>query len=127
MVLYKIIGFAVVGIMAATIMKKAKNEYALVISLFVGLALTFYSVSIIEPVVQYLKEIGSGSSASEYINIMFKSCAIAVISSIASDLCADAGEKTIGVRIEMCGKCIILAYSLPLLKAVFENIGKMLS
>ena len=58
----------------------------------------------------------------EYISILIKVIVIAYICEFAVQFCADAGEKAIGAKIELAGRVLILAASLPILENLLRLI-----
>lgn len=123
---FRIIGFCITGLIATVILKRQKDDYGTVLSLFLTVTLTICAIGILEPCIAYLKYLGKGSSVSEYLTLIFKSCGIGLITSISSDICKDCGESALGNKIELCGKCLLISLSLPLLKQVFEETAKIL-
>lgn len=119
---YKIIGFAVLGLFAVTVMRRMKDEYALFISLFCGMTLACSAVGIAEPVFEYF----SSMSAKGYMSYIFKASGIALITTFAADLCRDFGESSLSGKVELCGKAVILAMCLPLFKSVFQSIAELI-
>lgn len=115
---YKIIGFAVLGVFAVTVMRKMKDEYAVFISLFCGTALTASAIGILKPVLEYFSSLGSGA----YTSYIFKSTGVAVITAVSAGLCRDFGEGSLASRLEACGKAVILTMCLPLLKGIFKSV-----
>lgn len=123
---YKIIGFAVTGLILITVLKRMKEEYASLVSLLLCVGLTVCAVGILAPVIDYLKTLGENTSAGNLFTLLFKACGIAVLTSLAADICRDSGESALGAKVELCGKCTILALSLPLLRSVFEQTFRIL-
>ena len=117
----KIIGFAITALTATILFKRMKEEYALFISLVTSISLTLTAFMILEPVITYIGSIGETVQAENHAALIMKSAGIAVITGIASDLCKDSGETSLGNRLELCGKALILSLSLPLIKNVFDN------
>lgn len=118
---YKIIGFAVIGLVFMLVLRRMKEEYAVFLSLFVCTGLTVCAMGILSPAVNYLRSLGENTGIGPLFTIMFKSAGIAVITCIAADVCRDSGESALGGKVELCGKCTILALCLPLVRAVFEE------
>ena len=52
--------------------------------------------------------------------------AVAYVTDFTAQLCRDAGEATIGSKVELAGKVIIFCLAMPVLKAVLELIGSLL-
>jgi len=123
---YKIIGFSVTGLIIILVMRRMKDEYAYFISLLLGTSLMVCAVGILAPVIEYLRDISDRAGNASYLSILFKTAGIALITTLASDMCRDCGETSLSSKVEMCGKSTILLLSLPLLKSVFEGAFDML-
>lgn len=124
----KIIGIALVSIIMAVLLKGYRPEISLAVSL-TAMAVMF---SIISP---YLKTaLGSFINLSEqiglnmkYMAIIIKVIGIAYITQIAVEMCRDAGENALGTKVEICGKIVIIAMSMPVIYELFEVISEVVS
>jgi len=117
---------SVVGLIAIVVIKRIKEEYALFISLFISILLMIAAISYIEPVFGYIQSIKVlNESTSYYIKLMIKCSSCAMLCSFGSELCRDCGENSLGSKIELCGKCIIISLCLPLVKTVFDYVSKL--
>ncbi len=122
----KIAGFALIGLVAVLLLRRMKDEYAHFTALFVCVALTASAVGVLAPVIEYLNNVGEQTSLTGMFSLMFKSCGVAVITTLAASLCKDSGETALAAKVELCGKSMILAMSLPLIKQVFDEALKIL-
>lgn len=120
MSLYKIFGYAVLGLMLILVLRRLKEEYAPLVSLLLGIGFTVCAMGILAPTVEYLRAL-TGNANEELFTLLFKSAGIAVITTLAADLCRDCGETALAGKTELCGKSVILALCLPLLKSVFTQ------
>ena len=124
----KIIGIALVSVIMAVLLKGYRPEISLAVSL-TAMAVMF---SIISP---YLKTaLGSFINLSEqiglnmkYMAIIIKVIGIAYITQIAVEMCRDAGENALGTKVEICGKIVIIAMSMPVIYELFEVISEVVS
>ncbi len=57
---------------------------------------------------------------NEYILLLIKVLLISVVCSIASEICADSGNKAIAFCVDLAGRVSIVLLALPLLKAIFQ-------
>lgn len=121
MSLYKIFGYAVLGLMLILVLRRLKEEYAPPVSLLLGIGFTVCAMGILAPTVEYLRTLTGNTDESELFTLLFKSAGIAVITTLAADLCRDCGETALAGKTELCGKSVILALCLPLLKSVFTQ------
>lgn len=79
------------------------------------------------PMMEEISEIFSAAGISDsYLSLVFKAAAICLITQITSGLCTDSGETAIASAAEMWGRGAIMFISLPLVKAILEQIGALL-
>lgn len=126
MSLYKIFGFLILGLFSILLFRRLKEEYASFIAVFVGLTLAACAFEIMEPVVAYLGRLDSFAETKDLFARMFKASGIAVLCTLAGDICRDCGESALAGKIELCGKSVILVLCLPLLETVFESVLALL-
>ncbi len=117
----KILGFAVISLTAVMLFRRMKEEYAVFISLFSGIALTISAISILSPVISEITSFCDSQHIKPYVPVVLKSAGVAIITTVGTDLCRDAGEQALGSKLELCGKALILSLALPLVKNVFDN------
>ena len=124
----KIIGIALVSVIMAVLLKGYRPEISLAVSL-TAMAVMFFMIS------PYLKTaLGSFINLSEqiglnmkYMAIIIKVIGIAYITQIAVEMCRDAGENALGTKVEICGKIVIIAMSMPVIYELFEVISEVVS
>lgn len=68
----------------------------------------------------------SAGISDSYLALIFKAAAICMITQITSELCRDSGETAIASAAELWGRGAVTFMSLPLVKAVLEQIGSLL-
>ena len=61
-----------------------------------------------------------------FFPVILKVLAVAYVTDFTAQLCRDAGEATIGSKVELAGKVIIFCLAMPVLTAVLELIGSLL-
>ena len=58
--------------------------------------------------------------------MILKGLAVAYITDFTAQLCRDAGEASIGSKVELAGKIIIFYLAMPILTAILELIKTLL-
>jgi stage III sporulation protein AD len=121
---------AVVGIIGALLalsLKSVRPEIAILISLATGIVIL---ADISTSLVMIFKTLGNVAEANgingQYFKIATKACIIAYITQFSSQLCKDAGEGAIGVKIEFAGKISIVVMALPVVSGFLEAISDLL-
>ena len=122
----KISGIALIIIILSSVLKQTKPEFSIII-------ISVASVVIFGLMFKYVEEIYLALNdyffmfgiSNIYLNIVFKTLVIAYLCEFTSSLCRDSGESALGVKIELAGKVIIVALSMPLFKELLNTITKM--
>lgn len=116
----KIVALALFGLFVIVTVKRFNADSAFGISCLLGVGITVFSLGILLPVFDYIKELEEGMQLKGYPTILFKSAGVCLLCSCAAELCRDSGENSLGSQIELAGKCTLTALSLPLIKTVFD-------
>ena len=86
------------------------------------LALTY-----LEPVLEFLRELEYLSSLqTDMLGILMKAAGIGLVAEIASLICTDAGNASLGKTLQLLATGVILCLSLPILRTMLELIRKIL-
>ena len=126
MEILKISGLAFAIITISAILKQTKPEFAIQVVLIATVLLFTFALSLSTTVYDYILQLCNLSGIkSEYLKIVFKIIAISYISEFTASLCRDAGESAVAVKIEMVGKLIITASSLPVFKELISLLSGM--
>lgn len=117
------VGAGVIGAVLSVVIKQYKPEFSIYISLLAGMFILKAAVSAISPALDSLAGlIADADIDTQYGDILVKSLAVCYITQLASESCADAGEKAIGSKIEFAGKCAIVLIALPLFTQLTDII-----
>lgn len=122
-IIIKVAAVGITGAILAVTLKDCKKEF----SLFIGIASGIVILSLLMDSLSRIRDlfaamITEAGISGEYIGIMVKIIIISYICEFAVQFCADAGEKAIGSKIELAGRVLILAASLPIIENLFSLI-----
>ena len=127
MEIIKVIGIGLLALIIIVILRQYKPEYAIYISLIAGVLILTFSLSQITDIVHLLKDMASKANMnSQFLGIILRITGIAILTEFAVSVCEDAGEKSIGHKIDLGGKMIIISLSLPIMTSLLETILKVL-
>lgn len=127
MEIIKIVTFAFIALILIIVLKDSKKEVALQLSLAVGIAIFLFMVTKITGILQFLQSLALKANIDfVYLDTILKILGIAYLTSFCSEICKDAGEGTLGAKVEFAGKILILALAIPILMAVLQSILKIL-
>lgn len=123
----KIIGVGLIGLIIIIIMKQYKPDFVIYVSLIVGTIILFMIMDKLNGIIEILTNLSNKASInSEFLVILLKITGIAFLTEFAVSICNDSGETAIANKIDLGGKIIIIAISIPIISALLELIIKIL-
>ena len=121
------VGAGIIGAVLSVVLRQYKAEFSIYITLITGMLMLGAAVTAVKPVIEtvsgYLQIADPDTS---YADVLIKSLAVCYITQMASDSCADAGEKSIAAKIELAGKFAIVLLALPVFDRLMEVIKQLL-
>lgn len=127
MELLKITAVALAGVMTAALLKSVNRDISIYV-VFSTVIIIFLSViDRLADIFTFLEDMyDSVAYGRTFFPVMIKVLAVAYITDLTAQLCKDAGEGAIGSKVELAGKVIIFAVSMPVLTAILEMISSLL-
>lgn len=103
------------------------KELAVLLSLAVCCLIIAAAGQFVRPVVGFLEGLQNiGHLENDYLAVLLKVVGIAFLTEVASLVCTDAGNATLGKTLQMLGSCVILWLSIPLLTGLLDMIQNIL-
>lgn len=125
-IIIKIAAAGIIGAVLAVTVKEYKKEFALFIGIGSGIVIIGLLLDSIGRIRDLFAAMVTAAGISgEYVSIIVKVIIISYICEFAVQFCADAGEKAIGSKIELAGRILILAASLPIIENLFSLITNL--
>ena len=127
MEILQIAGIAVSGMIMVSLVRIFKPEFAIYIVVATVIVILILCVTQLTAVFQFLKSVYNDMSyGKEYFPIIIKVLVVAYLADFTAQLCNDAGETSIGSKVELAGKIIIFYLSLPILVSILELVNSMI-
>lgn len=125
--LVKIAAVGLIGAIASLQIKKHSPDLAVLTAISAGIIILVFIADYLYGVVDYLKEFFSdtGTDAS-ILKLIVKVIVVAYAVEFASSSVKDLGESSLSEKILLAGKIIILSFSLPVIKSVFDLIVSLI-
>lgn len=128
MEIIKIVSFALISVFIVSIFRGRREDLAIQISLVCGILIFLTMLSKISAVLSLLQEISNKANIDMvYMSTIFKILGIAYLATFCSEICKDAGEGSIGAKVEFAGKILILVLAIPILLGVLQTILKIMN
>lgn len=123
MLLAKIIFIAVITVILSIIISKFNPEFKVYITAIFGIIVVFMLFKELRGYIQELMDIfAKYDIKTEYFSTILKIVGIAYICDFISLLCKDLNYESVGKKVEIAGKMIILIYSIDVIKVFLDQI-----
>ena len=109
------------------VLRQENKSFALILSLLAGMFVFYIILPELSKILLALDNLSQNLSIkSDYIVILLKAIGIAYICEFSAQICCDAGEKSLASKIELAGKILIMAISIPILDDLLEIITNII-
>ena len=127
MEIIKIIGVGLISLIIIIILKQYKPDFAIYISILAGAIILLLVMDKLSGIASLLSSIQNKANINnQFLVILLKITGIAFLTEYASSICKDAGESAIATKIDLGGKVLIIAISIPIIQALLELIIKIM-
>ena len=127
MEIFKIIGVGLLICIISIIIKQIKPEFYLIILLAGGAIMVLMLAGEIKKIIDYFLTIFSKTNLElSLFSSILKILGVGYITEFASSICVDSGCSSIGDKIAIAGKIIILYLSLPVITNLLNIIIDLL-
>ena len=118
----KIIGIAFLAVIIIIILKQYRPEFAMYVSIIAGALIIFMSIGKLDGIIKLLNTISNSTKVNgQFLGILLKITGIAFLTEFAVSICKDSGETAIASKVDMGGKIIIIAISVPIISSLVET------
>ena len=123
----KIIGVALVTVFATMLVKQAKPEIAMLISIAGSILIIVMAVNTLSGVISSFYKIFQVTGVdATLLTPLFKIVAIGYIAEFSANICQDAGAGSVADKVLFSAKLIILVIALPIVTTVVDMVVALL-
>nr|WP_269206168.1 stage III sporulation protein AD [Capillibacterium thermochitinicola] len=109
-----------------TILRREYEEYAVLLSVLVGVIILLRLIGRLTELVRVFTYLAQKAQVQpDYLATIFKVMGVAYLAGFGAQICKDAGESALGLRLELAGKIIILFMAVPVMVAIFEMVLRL--
>lgn len=121
--IFSVIAIGLVSCILAITLIRNHPEISLVLSICAGVVILMMILPQVNGILSLIRSMAKEAGMEEgYLTIVLKSAGVACLTSIASSICKDAGQSSIGMKIELAGRIAILLLGLPVIEHFFRLI-----
>lgn len=119
----QVVGFGVMATIFILFIRQNRPEIAQLLSIAVGIALIFYLLGYLRLIVEIVTDLALEADVNPvFLRTLLRVIGVAYLAEFGAQICRDAGEGNIAMKIEFAGKLIILVMTVPVLISVMESI-----
>lgn len=109
------------------VLDRQQKDISVLVTIGACLMAGAMALSYLEPVVEFLKELDrAGELPGAYLELLLKAVGVGLTAELAGLICADAGKASLGKALQTLGSAAILYLTMPMLRAMFTMIQKIL-
>ncbi len=123
----KIVGIGLISLVIIIIIKQYKPEFAVYVSLAASILILMLVFDKLFNVINLLNNLANKTAINTtFITLLIKITGIAILTEFAVSICKDCGESAIANKIDIGGKIMIVAVSVPIISSLLETVIKVL-
>lgn len=116
MEILQVVGFALVAAVLAVALRREKPEIALLVGLGAGALVFLAFAGKIGTILTVIEGVAQRAGLNLlYLEVLLKIVGIAYLAEFGAQLCRDAGEGALAVKVEFAAKILILLLALPVI------------
>ena len=126
-VIFKIVAIGLITCVASLIIKPIRNDFAIIISIVGGIIIVVMLLGYLTGIFDTLKDIiGITNLNSSLYTILLKIIGIGYLIEFTAGICNDTGNGSLGDKILLGRKIIIMVMALPIITNILEIIMELL-
>lgn len=127
MVIWQIVGLALLASIFIILIREQRPELAFLLSLVTGLIILNLILDQVGVVVNLLQQIAEKARIDLlYFNTIIKIIGIAYIGEFGAEITRDSGETALASKIELATKIIIMILAIPIMISLIETIVELI-
>ena len=127
MQIFQVIGLAILGAVLLAFLRQTRSDLAVVLSAALGIVIFLMVVSNLAYFVEVMSDLAAKAGVNRlYLDTVLRVIGVAYLASFGGQVCRDAGEGDLATKVELAGKGLILAMSVPLMFALLDLVLRIL-
>lgn len=126
-IIFKIIAVGLITCLATIIIKPIRSDFSIIIAIAGGLIILFMIINYLTDVFDAFKNIIniSGLNSNLY-KLLLKIIGVGYLIEFTAGICTDTGNQSLGDKVLLGGKIIIMVMALPIVTSILEIIMELL-
>ncbi|MEG1501357.1 MAG: stage III sporulation protein AD [Clostridiales bacterium] len=126
--LFSWIGLAILGSLVAIFLKESKlPAIGLLVALTVGIIIFLGILPKLSQLLQMFVNLAQKARLNTfYMSLIFRILGIAYIGEFGAQICRDAGQGAIALKVELAAKIIIMLMAMPIMASILQSIIRLI-
>ncbi len=125
--IFSIIAVGIIGALLSVAVKNYRPEYGVAVGVCTGVIIMLFVTENIFTSVRAIRELLEKTGIDmEYFSVILKVTGISYITRFGAELCRDAGENAIAMKIDTAGKICVMVLTIPIISGFLNIIIGML-
>jgi len=119
----QVVGFGVIAAVLIIFIRQSRPDIAYLLSVGAGIVIVAYLLGYLKLIIDVITELALEAEINTvFLRTLLRVIGVAYLAEFGAQICRDAGEGGIALKIEFAGKIIILVMAIPVIVAVLEGI-----
>ena len=124
---FKIVAIGLITCVATLIVKPIRNDFAILIAITGGIIILALLLNYLTDIFSYLNKIITTTGISNNLyKLLLKIVGIGYLIEFTSGICNDTGNSSLGDKVLLGGKIIIMVMAMPIVTSILQIIMELL-
>lgn len=121
------VGITLVAVILITLLRENRPEMAILLSVVVGIIIFLKIAGALFELVRIFDYLADKAQVnSMHLELILKIIGVAYLAGFGAQICRDAGEGALALKLELAGKIAILFLAAPVMGAIMEMVFRIL-
>lgn len=121
--IFKIIAFALIGLMLILVLEKTNKEYSVLLTIIASVVIFSLVIVKLDDVISLLDNLAENAGINkDYLKVLLKVTGIAYIVELTKNICIDAGSSSLATKVELAGKISVVVLTIPIIANVISVV-----
>jgi stage III sporulation protein AD len=125
--IFQYVLLALAAVLVSLVLKQVNRELALILVLVTGIGILVALLGHIAQIVRLVEDIARRADVGNlHLGTLLRVMGVAYVAEYGAQICKDAGEGSLSVKVELAGKLVILGLSIPLILVILDTILRLI-
>ncbi len=121
------LGIALLAVVLLSVLRQSRPELAVLLSVAAGIIIFLRVAGYLRELVEVFAFLAAKAQINTvYLETVFRVMGVAYLTGFSAQICRDAGEGALALKLELAGKIIILFLAVPVMVAIMEMVLRIL-